>query len=36
MKIFTASRSPGVFIHNQIIYPGIHNIDDNAVNHPNA
>lgn len=34
--ILTVSWSPGVLYHNQIMYPGMHNIDDNAVNQPNA
>lgn len=32
----TSIASPGVLFHNQIAYPGMHNIDESAVNHPNA
>lgn len=33
---FTSIESPGVLCHSQTAYPGMHNIDERAVNHPKA
>lgn len=35
-EVLTVSLSPGVLYHNQIMYPGMHNIEESAVNQPNA
>lgn len=32
----TSIVSPGVLCQSQIAYPGMHNIDESAVNQPNA